>query len=82
VFYIIGEVRGQGVYPLLLPTTIMQAMAVAGGLSDYAKKDKIVILRRVGDKEEYLTLSIKTVQNGKHLEENILLKPGDTVIVP
>jgi len=82
VIYIIGEVGKQGVHELLLPTTILQALAKAGGLSNYAKKDRIVVLRRVGDAEQYITLSVKGVENGKHLEDNILLKPGDTIIVP
>ncbi len=82
VFYIIGEVAKQGVHDLLLPTTILQALARAGGLSNYAKKDRIVVLRRVNDVEQFITLSIKGVQNGKNLDDNILIQPGDTIVVP
>lgn len=82
VFYIIGEVSKQGVHELLLPTTILQGLARAGGLSDYAKKDNIVVLRRVNDVEQFITLSIKGVEKGRSLEQNILLMPGDTIIVP
>ena len=53
-----------------------------GLLSDYAKKDKVVLLRDVGGVEQWRTVSIKEIQSGRRLEENLLLQPGDTIIVP
>lgn len=81
-FYILGEVSRSGEFDLLLPTTLMQALARAGGLTDFAKKDSIVLLRQTESGEQYIELSIKAVQKGKDLDHNVQLKPGDTIIVP
>lgn len=80
--YILGEVASSGDYDLLLPTTVMQALALAGGLTDFARKEEVVVLRRKDGKDERIVINIKGIQNGKGLEDNILLVPGDTVIVP
>jgi polysaccharide export outer membrane protein len=55
---------------------------MAGGLTDFAKKDKVILLRDVDGEQQRTTLSIKDVQAGKSLADNILLRPGDTIIVP
>jgi polysaccharide export outer membrane protein len=81
-FYIIGKITRPGTYPLNPDMTVLQAISVAGGLAEWADKDSIRIIRRSGGKEEILPFDYEKVITGKKLEQNILLKPNDTVIVP
>lgn len=80
--YILGEVANSGTFDIVQPLRVMQALALAGGLTEYAKKDQVVVLRQLSDREERLTLSIKDIANGKKPADNIPLQPGDTIIVP
>jgi polysaccharide export outer membrane protein len=80
--FITGMVGKGGPYPLMQPTTVMQLIAMAGGVSEWAKEDRIVILRSEGGKELRFRFNYKQVLEGKNPQQNILLKPGDTVIIP
>jgi len=62
--------------------TVLQAISVAGGLGEWADKDSIRIIRRSGGKEEIIPFDYNKVISGKRLEQNILLKPNDTIVVP
>ena len=77
----VGVARG-GPYPLGGPTTVLQMLATAGGVGEYAKSDKILIMRTENGKTETFKFNYKDVTEGKNLQQNILLKPGDTIIVP
>jgi len=77
-FYLSGEVTHPGEYALTVPTTILDAILKAGGTADFANEKKIYILR--GDKK--LPFNMKDVKNGRHMEQNILLEPGDHIFVP
>jgi polysaccharide export outer membrane protein len=81
-FYIIGKINQPGTYPMNPDMTVLQAISVAGGLAEWADKDSIRIIRRSGGKEEILPFDYDKVISGKKLEQNILLKPNDTIIVP
>ena len=81
-FYIIGKVNQPGTYPLSTDMTVLQALSVAGGLAEWADKNSIRIIRRLSGKEEIIKFNYKKVISGKKLEQNILLKPNDTIIVP
>ncbi len=81
-FYIIGRVNQPGTYPLSPHMTVLQALSVAGGFGEWAHKDNIRIIRRSGEKEEILRFDYDKVISGKNLEQNILLQPNDTIIVP
>ena len=81
-FYIIGKINRPGTYPLNPDMTVLQAISVAGGLAEWADKDSIRIIRRSGGKEEILSFDYDKVISGKNLEQNILLNPNDTIIVP
>ena len=76
--FITGEVHTPNSYQLTGPRTVMNLIAMAGGLTEFAQSDKITILR--GGKA--LKFNYKDVSKGKHLEQNVLLQPGDTVSVP
>ena len=80
--FITGEVGKPGPYPLSGPRTVMQIIAVAGGLLEYADKDNIVVLRTIDGQQKSYKFRYSDVSRGKGLEQNIELQPGDTVVVP
>ena len=80
--FITGEVNKPGPYPLTSATSVLQLISLAGGLRDYANAKKIVIMRTENGKKISLPFNYKDVSAGKKLDQNIELKPGDTVVVP
>ena len=80
--FITGEVAKPGPYQLGGPTTVLQLIALAGGLRDYADGKKIVIVRTNNGRAITLPFNYKDVTSRKSLRQNIELKPGDTVVVP
>jgi polysaccharide export outer membrane protein len=78
-FFIEGEVNRPGAYDLVVPTTVMQGLVNAGGFRDFANQKRIVVLRDGG--KLVLRFNYKDVSRGKHLEENVVLQPGDHIIV-
>jgi polysaccharide export outer membrane protein len=80
--FVTGNVGKPAVYPLTAPTTVLQMLATAGGLLEYAKAKDIRILRTENGKSVSYKFNYKDVSQGKKLDQNILLKPGDTIIVP
>jgi polysaccharide biosynthesis/export protein len=82
-FNILGEVEHPGSYPLSRSMTVLDAIAVAGGLRDFAKSRKIYVLRTKGDgSRTRLAFNYKDVIKGHSLSENVELQPRDTVVVP
>ena len=81
-FYIIGKITQPGTYPLMKDMTVLQAISVAGGLGEWADSDSIRIIRKSGGKEKILHFDYKKVTSGKNLEQNIVLQPNDTIVVP
>jgi polysaccharide biosynthesis/export protein len=77
-YYIDGEVNRPGSFPLVTPTTVLEALSHAGGFKDFANTKKIRVLR---DGKVYY-FNFKDVTNGKHLDENIAVENGDHIIVP
>lgn len=77
-FHVLGEVVRPGSYPLLSPTTILQALTAAGGFRDFANKKGIQLLR--GDRR--YSFDYNAVVKGRKLEQNVPLEPGDTLVVP
>jgi polysaccharide export outer membrane protein len=80
--YITGQVGKPGPYVLTDHMTVLQLITVAGGLAEYAKKDNISVLRTVNGKPTRIKVNYEDLMDGKKLEQNIELKPGDQVIVP
>jgi polysaccharide biosynthesis/export protein len=80
--YVLGEVNRTGAYSLLPSMTILQAISNAGGLTQFANGKKIYVLRQEGGKQGKLFFNYKDVLDGRHNEQNILLKAGDTIVVP
>lgn len=80
--YLIGHTGREGPFPINSTTTVLQIIAQAGGLKDFAKRKKIYILRQNGTEQERFPFNYDDVLKGKHREQNILLAPGDTIVVP
>jgi polysaccharide export outer membrane protein len=80
--FILGEVPRAGSYPMLPNMTILEALSSAGGLTAFAKQTKIHVLRTEDGKQQSLPFNYKEVVHGQHPEQNIALKPGDTIVVP
>jgi len=82
VVHVIGSVPRPGVYPLGAPLTIMEILARAGGLADFAKKEEIAIVRTEGGKTQRLLFNYKAFVEGKNLQQNIQMRNGDVIVVP
>ena len=80
--YILGEVRSPGRYQLKSNISVLQAVTLAGGFTNWASPNSMVVLRRSGEKEEKIRVRYKKIISGSRPEENILMKPGDTIIIP
>jgi polysaccharide export outer membrane protein len=82
-YNILGQVGKPGAYPLMVTTTIVDAIAAAGGFKDFAKKKGIYILRRnAAGVELHITFSYQDFIKGKNTDQNITIQPHDTIIVP
>lgn len=80
--YILGEVTRPGRYQLKSNISVLQAVSLAGGFTNWASPNSTVVLRRNGDKEEKIKVRYKKIISGSRPEDNIVLKPGDTIIIP
>jgi polysaccharide biosynthesis/export protein len=80
--YVIGQVARPGEFPINRFVDVVQALSMAGGTTPFAQLDSIKILRRQGDTQMAIPFAYSDVAAGKRLQQNILLKPGDTVLVP
>src|SRR5258708_530765 len=80
--FIVGEVARAGAYPLLPNMSVLQALSSARGFTQFANKKQIHVLRITNEKPTTLPFSYKDVVSGLHSEQNVSLKPGDTIVVP
>jgi len=80
--YLIGAVTKVGPVPLLSSMTVLQVLAEAGGVTEYAKKKKIYILRKENGKEVKRPFNYDAVIKGEGMEQNIAVLPDDTIVVP
>lgn len=82
LIYVIGRVNNPGRFLLNVNVDVLQALSMGGGLTPFAKRDKIKIFRKEGDKTQIFKFHYDDVVEGKNLEQNIILKRGDVVVVP
>src|SRR5579862_483238 len=80
--YMVGAVNRVGPIALLSDLTVLQALAEAGGVTDYAKRKKIYVMRTENGKPTKHFFDYDAVLKGEHIEENIMLQPDDTIVVP
>ncbi len=80
--YVIGQVARPGEFPVNRFVDVVQALSMAGGTTPFAQLDNIKILRREGATQKAIPFAYSDIAAGKRLQQNIVLKPGDTVLVP
>ena len=80
--FLIGEFARAGAFPMLPHMTLMQALSSAGGFSQYANVKKMYLLRTENGKQTKMPINYKALISGSAPEQNIQLKPGDTIVVP
>jgi len=80
--FITGMVMKGGPFPLTGDMTVMQLISLAGGLQEYADSKNIVIIRKENGRDRYFKFNYKDVLRQKNVAQNLLLQPGDTVVVP
>ena len=80
--YTQGKLNRPGPYPLEPDMTVLQAISTAGGFAEWADEKRILIIRREGGREVQIRFNYKEYISGENLEQNILLKPNDTIVVP
>lgn len=80
--YVTGEVTRPGAFPLLPNMTVLQALTSAGGFTQFANTKKIYVLRSENNKQERHPFNYREVVKGNRPEDNIVLQPGDTIVVP
>jgi polysaccharide export outer membrane protein len=82
IFYVIGKVNSPGRFVMNADVDVLQALATAGGLNIYAKRNSIKIFRDDKNETTIFPFEYDEVVDGKRLEENIKLKRGDVVVIP
>ncbi len=80
--YTIGNLAKPGPFLLGADMTVLQALSMAGGFSEWANKKYVMIVRRIKGKDTMIRFNYEDFIEGKNLAQNILLKPGDTIVVP
>jgi polysaccharide biosynthesis/export protein len=81
-YYVVGKVNRPGMYNVSKQLTVLQALAMAGGLTPFADESKILVLRNVGAETMHLPFNYKKITRGENIEENYILQRGDVVVVP
>ena len=82
VIYVVGKVNRPGSFVAVRPTDVVQALGLAGGLNRFADSNEIKVLRRTQAKQIAIPFRYGDIEDGENLDQNILLLPGDIVIVP
>ncbi len=82
VFYASGKIQSPGKYKLQDDMTLFQAISLAGGMTEWADKDNILIIRRVDGKQRNIPVDYDKAIAGKYPEQNIFIQPNDTIHIP
>lgn len=77
--YVVGQMARPGEFPLSGRMTVLKALALAGGFKEFAKPDSIVIVR---EDQTVIPFNYKRIADGKDASQNVLLRAGDTIVVP
>lgn len=81
-YYVMGEVGHPGAFPLLRGMTVLQALSIAGAFSQFANVKGIYVLRNEDGKQVKYPFNYREVIKGRNEDQNMALKPGDTIVVP
>jgi polysaccharide export outer membrane protein len=82
LIYVIGKVNHPGRFVLNTNVNVLQALATAGGLNSFAKRNKIKIFRETNGETHIFPFEYDSVTEGENLEQNVMLERGDVVVVP
>ena len=80
--FVIGQANKPGMFVMNPQLTVLQALALAGGTTPFAKLDDIVIVRGKGPAQTSIPFRYSQVSEGKSLGQNIILESGDVIVVP
>jgi polysaccharide export outer membrane protein len=80
--FVLGKVGQQGALPYTGPLRIAQVLALAGGFQEFAKLDQIFVIREVNGELIYFPFNYSDFVNRRQLSGNLVLLPGDTIVVP
>jgi polysaccharide export outer membrane protein len=80
--FVTGQVMRPGPYVLSGPTTVLQIIALAGGFTEFADKNHVLITRLENGRQQAFEFNYNEVVKKRDLSQNLILKPGDTVVVP
>ena len=80
--FITGQIGRPGEYMLGGPTTVLQLIAIAGGVTEYADTEHIALVRTENGQPVSYNINYKDLKRRKNLKQNLELEPGDTIIVP
>lgn len=80
--FVVGEVPRTGAYSLLPNMTVLDALSSAGGFTPFAKRTKIYILRKESEKLTSIPFNYKEAIKASRSEKDVVLKPGDRIVVP
>lgn len=79
--FVLGEVAKPGTVPLTSEMNVLQLIAQVGGFLEYANKGNVTILRTENGRERRFKFNYNQVVEGRNLQQNIMLQPGDTVLI-
>ena len=81
-FFVLGKVAQQGAFPYTRPIRVAQALAIAGGFQEFAKLNQIFVIREVDGQLIYFPFNYDDFMDKRKLGGNLVLQPGDTIVVP
>jgi len=79
--YATGQIQRPGTYSSPQPMTVLQLLALAGGLTPFGDEDTIIIVRKIGEKQRFIPFNYSKAKRGIDLDQNIILQSGDVVVV-
>ena len=78
---VVGAVRTPGRYEVRSPATVLELIALAQGFTDFASRDRIVVLRMNGEEQTRIPFNYRKIADGSE-QENFFVQPGDIIVVP
>ncbi|RJP61326.1 MAG: hypothetical protein C4541_02160 [Candidatus Auribacter fodinae] len=81
-YYVLGEIKSPGAYPMIGNVTVLTAITQAGGFTDYAAKNKVTVIRTVGNSKETIRVNVDKIIKEGDTSYDVILQPGDVVNVP
>ncbi|MCB1195021.1 polysaccharide biosynthesis/export family protein [bacterium] len=81
-YYVLGEVKLPGAYPMQGTVTVLTAITQAGGFTDYAAENKVAVIRTIGNQKQTIKVNVERIIKTGDTGEDVILQPGDVVNVP